>query len=492
MDLRSGNEQLRRVGQRVDNLVNDIRDSLLSRTDTTVALSDNDVKGLLRRITNNLQNITINGNELVLDDILDLYDDAISQMDTIIKSREYNENEPLEPSEVDTFTKARDLLKASKDSKVTIIDEVYTEIIKAERSGELEKTYHNRNIAEYDRKIEAKQNEIKTNMNPIMDLRDGMKAEIEEFKKTQEIDRKLLELDGKITRANARLASIATELADPAKSDEEKEELKSEKAELENKVKGHYYDQRDIIMDSDPKAYKEYEDDGTKKQGSGESAKDFVARLRRDAFNPKRDAAGAALAGKVAAKLGKTIKVAEENTSTRKIEMKDANIQNRYFSGMVGPIPSDTELKRFIPKLEQDIAVMEMAMDEALKEKSELEKEKREEADSVVSLMETTPYRVKEGQKEISGFAKWRQRMAFRFANPRSFFKGREKIEQAMLAKKQRRSSKIDRVDVLKNIERDQRKFKSGLQVKAKAQNRIFDGWTQAKQQQKQSGRDGR
>lgn len=108
MDLRSGNEQLRRVGQRVDNLVNDIRDSLLSRTDTTVALSDNDVKGLLRRITNNLQNITINGNELVLDDILDLYDDAISQMDTIIKSREYNEDEPLEPSEVDTFTKARD------------------------------------------------------------------------------------------------------------------------------------------------------------------------------------------------------------------------------------------------------------------------------------------------------------------------------------------------------------------------------------------------
>ena len=272
MDLRSGNEQLRRVGQRVDNLVNDIRDSLLSRTDTTVALSDNDVKGLLRRITNNLQNITINGNELVLDDILDLYDDAISQMDTIIKSREYNEDEPLEPSEVDTFTKARDLLKASRDSKVTIIDNVYSEIIKAERSGELEKTYHNRNIAEYDRKIEAKQNEIKTNMNPIMDLRDGMKAEIEEFKKTQEIDRKLLELDGKITRANARLASIATELADPAKSDEEKEELKSEKAELENKVKGHYYDQRDIIMDSDPKAYKEYEDDGTKKQGSGESA----------------------------------------------------------------------------------------------------------------------------------------------------------------------------------------------------------------------------
>ena len=302
----------------------------------------------------------------------------------------------------------------------------------------------------------------------------------------------MLELDGRITRANARLASIATELADPAKSDEEKEELKSEKAELENKVKGHYYDQRDIIMDSDPKAYKEYEDDGTKKQGSGESAKDFVARLRRDAFNPKRDAAGAALAGKVAAKLGKTIKVAEENTSTRKIEMKDANIQNRYFSGMVGPIPSDTELKRFIPKLEQDIAVMEMAMDEALKEKSELEKEKREEADSVVSLMETTPYKVKEGQKEISGFAKWRQRMAFRFANPRSFFKGREKIEQAMLAKKQRRSSKIDRVDVLKNIERDQRKFKSGLQVKAKAQDRIFDTWKQEKQQQKQSGNDGR
>ena len=147
MDLRSGNEQLRRVGQRVDNLVNDIRDSLLSRTDTTVALSDNDVKGLLRRITNNLQNITINGNELVLDDILDLYDDAISQMDTIIKSREYNEDEPLEPSEVDTFTKARDLLKASRDSKVTIIDNVYSEIIKAERSGELEKTYHNRNIA---------------------------------------------------------------------------------------------------------------------------------------------------------------------------------------------------------------------------------------------------------------------------------------------------------------------------------------------------------
>ena len=165
MDLRSENEQLRRVGQRVDNLVNDIRDSLLSRTDTTVALSDNDVKGLLRRITNNLQNITINGNELVLDDILDLYDDAISQMDTIIKSREYNEDEPLEPSEVDTFTKARDLLKASRDSKVTIIDNVYSEIIKAERSGELEKTYHNRNIAEYDRKIEAKQNEIKTNMN---------------------------------------------------------------------------------------------------------------------------------------------------------------------------------------------------------------------------------------------------------------------------------------------------------------------------------------
>lgn len=469
MDLRTGNEQLRRVNVRIDSLVEDIRTELLARDDVSRELSDGKIHSLLKYIANPLKNISIDGNEMMLDDMLDLYDLVIGELDQIVQDKKYSDEKKLSKSEIETFAKARDILKTDKENGIDVIDQVYTEVLKEHKSGKLEKTYIGRKVAEskeideINKKIYALGTDISTSLRPTLDLIDKLSPELDLFVASENAFMKIDKIDKK-------LADIASDKSNPDLSDREIEALEiAEESWISNKI--------DIMIASNPEFEKE-----EYAQEENESLADYAERLFT-AFSLYSLNNEKVLTGKIEKVYGEKINIAEYDAVTKTYTLKEVNFKDRYFSAMQGDKPNGEELKKFAREIKGDLEEVQTAVDSKIDEKTELESKKAELEEEITNEIKTStlsvvPYVEKSNGKELSEFAKLRQRMAFRFKNPEVMFKNREDVEAAMCkAKVKNATIELDRERLLQDVERKQNKFKEKYVVKTKVKSNIYKSW---------------
>lgn len=470
MDLRTGNEQLRRVNVRIDSLVEDIRTELLARDDTSKGLNDKKIKSLLKYIANPLKNITIDGNEMMLDDVLDLYDLVISELDRIVQDKKYDDDKRLSGTEVATFAKARDLLKADKENGIDVIDQVYTEIIQEHRSGDLEKTYigrkkvENKEIDEINQKIYALGTDISKALRPSLDMVDKLKPELEVFISIEKADAKMVKID-------SDLAKIARDRLKPDLSDEEKEILAITEESLSTK-------KIDIIKRVNPEFQKETYD-----QQETETISEYAQRLAT-AFQVQKSMNEDELSAKLIAMYGEKVNIAELDTTTNTYKIKEVNFKDRYFPTLAdGDDITSAQMLEFSKKFREDIENLQTAMDAKIDEKTDLEAQKKEleeqlETEIRTSTLTVVPYVERENGEQLSEFAKWRQRMVFRFKNPKVMFMDRKEVEDAMCkAKIKDATIELDKTKLLKDIENDKIKFKTKIATKTKARSKIYKAW---------------
>ena len=341
MDLRTGNEQLRRVNVRIDSLVEDIRTELLARDDVSKGLSDGKIHSLLKYIANPLKNISIDGNEMMLDDMLDLYDLVINELDQIVQTKKYSDEKTLSKSEIETFEKARDVLKTDKENGIDVIDQVYTEVIKEHRSGKLEKTYIGRKISEskeideINQKIYALGTDISHSLRPTLDLIDKLSPEFDLFVDAENAFIKLDKIDKK-------LAELATERSNPDLSEKEIETLEiAEESWISTKI--------DIIIGSNPEFKKdEYA------QEENESLASYAERLHT-ALSVQRLSNEELLIQKLDKVYKDKINIAEFDADSKTYTLKEVNFKDRYFDKTAeGERPSNEELKEFAKKIRGD------------------------------------------------------------------------------------------------------------------------------------------
>lgn len=484
MELKSGNEQLERVNREIDGLIGNIKLELSARSNVAVELDDGTVRGLLKYINNPLRNLSINGNEAVLDDMLDLYDEAIGKLDEIIQARQYNENEPLDPSELTTFKKVKNVLEQGKESKVGVIDKIYTEIIREDRSGDLIETYKGRKISDIDMQISDADQKLQENRSPMMRFYKEIKPELEKYKKSEK-DAKKIETYNQSIQSVKR--EIAAKAADPATTEEEKNALRQQlEAKLQEKV--------EFIYHLDPK----YAEDNSLKQGAHEALEAYADRLEKDAFEKTRDKNEQDLTAKLLPYLKEEVKVAEVDRSTGKFVINSTKIEDRYFPASVGALDLDpAELQAFASKIETDISYIQAATDKQVEEKSKLEAERTEllKDTEEMSLVLKTPYEPKENGKEVGRFGKWMQRRAFLKQNPDlkeslAGLKGKDKksfLEGQMIKKKQKSVSTFDRSAVLKDIERQHKNNPFKEAIKAKVKTNIYARYDQQIDEKRQS-----
>lgn len=470
MDLRTGNEQLRRVNVRIDSLVEDIRTELLARDDVSKGLSDGKIHSLLKYIANPLKNISIDGNEMMLDDMLDLYDLVINELDQIVQTKKYSDEKTLSKSEIETFEKARDVLKTDKENGIDVIDQVYTEVIKEHRSGKLEKTYIGRKISEskeideINQKIYALGTDISHSLRPTLDLIDKLSPEFDLFVDAENAFIKLDKIDKK-------LAELATERSNPDLSEKEIETLEiAEESWISTKI--------DIIIGSNPEFKKdEYA------QEENESLASYAERLHT-ALSVQSLSNEELLIQKLDKVYKDKINIAEFDADSKTYTLKEVNFKDRYFDKTAeGERPSNEELKEFAKKIRGDLEELQTAVDAKIDEKTELEAQKAEleteiEEEIKSSTLSVVPYVERNDGKELSAFAKWGQRMAFRFKNPEVMFVGKKGVEDAMCkAKIKNATIELDRTRLLQDVERKQNKFKEKYVVKTKVKSNIYKSW---------------
>ena len=470
MDLKTGNEQLRRVNVRIDSLVEDIREELLARDDTSRGLSDRKIQSLLKYIANPLKNITIDGDEMMLDDMLDLYNLAISELDRIVQERKYDDDKKLSKTEIETFAKARDILKTDKENGIDVIDQVYTEIIQEHKSGALEKTYigrkkaENKEIDAINQKIYALGTEISKSLRPSLDIVDKLKPELETFISVEKGVSKLEKIE-------ADLAKVESDMLKPDISDEEKEILAVAEESLLLKKIGMMKKANPVFSDE------------SYKQEENETTEDYAQRLSI-AFSIQKTMNEDELEAKLIAMYGEKVNIAELDKTTNTYKIKEVNFKDRYFPTLADGDPiTNVQLLEFSKKFREDIENLQTAMDAKIDEKTDLEAEKKEleeriETEIKTSTLSVVPYVEKGNGEQLSEFAKWRQRMAFRFKNPEVMFMNREEVENAMCKDKIKNATiELDRKRLLQDIENDRKKFKTKMATKTKARSKIYKAW---------------
>lgn len=468
MELRTQNEQLRRVDRRIDLLVEDIRTELLARDNTSAELNDRTVRSLLKYIANPLKNLSIDGNEMMLDDMLDLYDKVIAELDGIVGNKKYSDEKKLSSSELKTFEKARDILKKDKEKGIDVIDEVFTEVLKDQRSGKLEKTYirrevtKNKEIDEINKKIYKVGNEISSALRPSLDLIDKLSPELDLFADNEVTYIKLEKIDEKLDK-------VFMKLAEPNLSEEEKETIEiAQKSLLERKIS--------TIRESNSELKKEEYN-----QEENENLLTYAERLHR-AFSTQAITNEDVLMQKVSNELEKKINIAEFDKNTERYTIKEVKIKERYFADMQNGTLSVEDLKKFAKNMQNDLEQLQTAVDAKIDEKSELEEQKAELEEEIVNEIKTStlsvvPY-VEKDKGELSGFEKWRQRLVFRFKNPEVFFGNKKEVEDAMCkAKIAKATMPIDRTALLKDVENKQKTFKEKYAVKTKVKSNIYKAW---------------
>lgn len=480
--LRTQNEQLRRINQRIDTLIEDIREELLARTDTSLELSDGKVRNLLRYIANPLRNLSIDGDQDMLADKVDLYEKVISELQAIMEEGQYSDGRALTPSEVKTFEKARDLIKTDKENGIDIISQVYEEIID-EKRGNLEETFVRDKVEADDRmqdirrKIQPLEQELLTTLEPAMSTDLGilntLGPELSKFNKQQAAIKRVEELEAEIDDLN-------TKIGDRRTSQEEKEEFKKQRNNLYNK-------QISAIKASDPQEYSkpayERQEQMVNGQPKLEKKSDYVARLI-SGLTVSAELNRNALVGKMNLVFDAKMKVLEVDPSTGDRTVKEVEVGQHYLpTKSKGDDFSETEIAEFAEKFQKDLEELRDFVSEKRTEKSELESERAELSETLATDMRTAslakvPYLERADGQTLSAFEKWRQRMSFRMQNAGYWFKGKEAVEKAMVQKKiDAATLKINKKELLKDVEEQQRKFKDKLQVKTKVKSNVFKNW---------------
>lgn len=469
MELRTQNEQLRRIDRKIDSIVEDIRTELLARDDSSKELNDRTVKSLLKYIANPLKNITIDGNEMMLDDMLDLYKSVIAELDNVVKGKRYSDEKKLSESELETFKKARDILKTDKEQGIDVIDEVYSEVIKDNRSGKLEKTYIGRKIAEnkeideINRKIYSIGTEISNSLKPTFEILDKLAPELDLFVDAEETGARIEKIDDKIEM-------IQSKLSDKDLLDEEIETLEIAKQTLLTR-------KINDIISSNPEFNKdEY------RQNEDETLEDYSERLDR-VFSVQKMNNEEILNKKVISSLEDNINIAEYDSTSQTYNIIEESIKDRYFKSEVKDKIESKELKIFVRGIKTDLEELQTAVDSKIDEKTDLEEQKAEIEEEIANEVKTStlsvvPYIERDDGKSLSEFAKLRQRVAFRFKNPEIFFKNRKEVEDKMCKAKIARSTmQINKEELLMDVEKDQKTFKDKYVVKAKAKSKIYKQW---------------
>lgn len=472
MDLRTQNEQLRRVDKRIDLLVEDIRTELLARDNDSVKLTDTTIKSLLKYIANPLKNLSIDGDEMMLDDMIDLYDKVIAELDDVISNKKYSDEKKLSESEMETFKKAKEILKTDREQGIDVIDQVYTEVIKDQKSGKLEDTYIKRKIAkdkdidDINKKIYSVDKDISETLRPSLDLIEKLSPEIDLFVTHEKAEDMIQKIDDK-------LAAVESKLSDDTLSEAEKEVLETGKSSLLNrKVRA--------VIESDPELDKE-----EYKQEENEDLATYAERLHM-ALNLRRTENEEILSQKISNSLGRKIKIAEFDEDKNTYNLKTVSIKERYFPGLAGTNdarPSHEELKKITREIQADLEEVQTAIDLKIDEKSELESKKAELEENIIndiksSVLSVVPYVERNDGKDLSKFEKFRQRMVFRFKNPTVFWGNKEEVEAAMCkAKIAENTMPIDRKGLLKDVENKQKQFKNKYAVRTKVKSNIYKSW---------------
>ena len=464
MELKTQSDTLKRLAGISETLVDQLKDYVINNGIRvgTASMNIGEAQDFTRIIRTNLEGISINGDENVLDDIVAIYDKAIKSIET-----ELEKNKELEDGNVDKFNDAtiesfnnvKKVLENSKNGSVgpikTILDELTTEI----ENGDIDKEYKEKKIEEIDADTRKINSEIAENTSSLENFESETRDERIAYEETIALVKQYYELKKEIE-------DIDKELAKPDIPDEEKAELESQKAEKEKNLIS-------VLKDINDRTDK----DKDYKQGKEESDKDYLKRIqskdpdmyvKRAQSNKQYD-----LSKKLESLKNKEIKVYDEKTKTfKKIKVKDYIDKDdaSKLAGLSEKIETDRNINRDAVKSKKEEI-----------EKLNRRKENYTNGQSNPNKQPSSPS-LPAVPEEMGFWSKFKKRMEFNREHEgegrlKSFFKSFSKHRDEEVFEEQIKKSKHSnetRKEWLKDIEVKVKSGETANRVKAAIKTKIF------------------
>lgn len=266
MELKTQSDALRRIAERAEALVNDLNDFVIDNGLRVgeAAMNIEEAEAFTKIIRKNLEGISINGDENVLDDIIAIYDKAIYAIDyELAKNSELQDGDvdKFNAATIESFNNVKKVLEESKGKTAEPLKTALDELVEEKATGEIDKEYGKIKVEEIEVEESSIRDEINSNTDSLNKFELATRKEREALEDTLKLSQEYFEV-------KKELNQIEKELANPNLSDEEKDKLESQKAEKENELVA-------IFKKFDDK----YEKDDEYKQKEGETNREYLNRM---------------------------------------------------------------------------------------------------------------------------------------------------------------------------------------------------------------------
>lgn len=269
MELKSDKEYLEKIAKRVEGLVENLKEIIFKyRIDDGIrgAINNAEAKRITGLITGKLEGININGNELILDDIITIYDNAIKAIDD-----ELARNEKIEEGDLDKFNKAtidsfkmvRKVLEDSKARNAGPLKIALDELVDEKSKGAIDQEYNEIKVEEIEVEESSIQEEINDNTEGLNKFELATRKEREALEATLKLSKEYFNIKKEIDEIDKKLKN-------PDLSDEQKKDLEDKKAEKEKELVS-------VFKKFDEK----YEKDDKYKQKEKETDRDYLDRIAK-------------------------------------------------------------------------------------------------------------------------------------------------------------------------------------------------------------------
>jgi len=266
MELKTQSDTLRRLAQKAEQLVDILNDFVIDNGIRVGAAAMNigEAETFTQIIRNNLEGISINGDENVLDDIIAIYDKAIYAIDyELAKNSELQDGDvdKFNAATIESFNNVKKVLEESKGKTAEPLKTALDELVEEKATGEIDKEYGEMKVEEIEVEESSIRDEINSNTDSLNKFELATRNEREALEHTLKLSQEYFEVKNELNQ-------IEKELANPNLSDEEKDKLENQKVEKENELVT-------IFKKFDDK----YEKDDEYKQKEGESNRDYLNRM---------------------------------------------------------------------------------------------------------------------------------------------------------------------------------------------------------------------